>query len=79
MELLFEKSTPGHGCDIFPACDVPVTSLPEALALQERFAAAGTFRNGNQPPLYCACKPRARRKQRVLPAGQLYHEIQPAH
>ena len=32
MELLFEKSTPGHGCDIFPACDVPVTSLPEALA-----------------------------------------------
>ena len=32
MELLFEKSTPGHGCDIFPACDVPVTALPEALA-----------------------------------------------
>lgn len=32
MELLFEKNTPGHGCDIFPACDVPVTSLPEALA-----------------------------------------------
>ena len=29
MELLFEKSTPGHGCDIFPVCDVPVTSLPE--------------------------------------------------
>ncbi len=32
MELLFEKSTPGHGCDIFPACDVPVTELPEKLA-----------------------------------------------
>lgn len=31
MELLFETSTPGHGCDIFPACDVPVASLPEAL------------------------------------------------
>ena len=32
MELLFEKSMPGHGCDIFPACDVPVTELPEALS-----------------------------------------------
>ena len=32
MELLFEKSTPGHGCDIFPECDVPVTTLPAELA-----------------------------------------------
>ena len=31
MELLFEKSTPGHGCDIFPECDVPVTTLPAEL------------------------------------------------
>lgn len=32
MELLFEKSVPGHGCDIFPECDVPVTTLSEKLA-----------------------------------------------
>lgn len=32
MELLFEKSVPGHGCDIFPECDVPVTTLSENLA-----------------------------------------------
>lgn len=32
MELLFEKSIPGHGCDIFPECDVPVTTLSEKLA-----------------------------------------------
>lgn len=31
MELLFEKSMPGHGCDIFPECDVPVTGLSENL------------------------------------------------
>lgn len=32
MELLFEKSTPGHSCDIFPSCDVPQAALPENLA-----------------------------------------------
>lgn len=32
MELLFEKSTPGHGCDIFPACDVPEVTVGEGLA-----------------------------------------------
>ena len=29
MELLFEKSVPGRGCCVLPACDVPVVSLPE--------------------------------------------------
>ena len=84
MELLFEKSTPGHGCDIFPACDVPVTSLPEALArksalplpelseteISRHYTALANRAHGVN---------RARRKQRILPAGQLHHEIQPAH
>ncbi len=34
MELLFEKSMPGHGCDIFPECDVPVTELSANLCRQ---------------------------------------------
>ena len=28
MKLIFERSIPGRGQDLFPACDVPVT-LPE--------------------------------------------------
>ena len=28
MKLIFERSVPGRGQDLFPACDVPVT-LPE--------------------------------------------------
>ncbi len=35
MKLLFEKSTPGHACAIFPACDVPAMQLPEELARQQ--------------------------------------------
>lgn len=31
MKLIFERSTPGHGCDVIPACDVPIAPLPEDL------------------------------------------------
>lgn len=78
MELLFEKALPGMAA-IFSGLRCACNFTAGGFGAQERFAAAGTFGNGNQPPLYCACKPRARRKQRVLPAGQLHHEIQPAH
>ena len=30
MKLLFEKSTPGHGCDLFPACRTPEVKLSAA-------------------------------------------------
>ena len=32
MKLIFEKSVPGRGCSILPACDVEEVSLPEGLA-----------------------------------------------
>ena len=32
MQLIFEKSREGRGCDLMPACDVPVKEIPEALA-----------------------------------------------
>ena len=32
MKLIFEKSRPGRGCSILPACDVPETALPERFA-----------------------------------------------
>ncbi|MDY4953599.1 MAG: aminomethyl-transferring glycine dehydrogenase subunit GcvPB [Candidatus Onthomonas sp.] len=31
MKLIFEKSVPGRGCSMLPACDVPEVSLPESL------------------------------------------------
>ena len=31
MKLIFEKSVPGHGCSILPACDVEEVSLPAGL------------------------------------------------
>jgi glycine dehydrogenase subunit 2 len=31
MKVIFEKSKTGRGCSILPACDVPVSSLPDAL------------------------------------------------
>lgn len=35
MELIFERSRPGHGCTLLPACDVPVCTLPENQARAE--------------------------------------------
>ena len=35
MELIFERSRPGHGCTLLPACDVPVCTLPEGQARAE--------------------------------------------
>ena len=32
MKLIFEKSVPGHGCSILPACDVASVALPAGLA-----------------------------------------------
>ena len=32
MKLIFEKSRPGRGCSILPACDVPEAALPERFA-----------------------------------------------
>ena len=32
MELLFERSVPGHKCYILPACDVPAREIPEKFA-----------------------------------------------
>jgi len=31
MKLIFEKSVPGHGCSILPACDVETVALPAGL------------------------------------------------
>ncbi|MBR5536594.1 MAG: aminomethyl-transferring glycine dehydrogenase subunit GcvPB [Clostridia bacterium] len=31
MKLIFEKSVPGHGCSILPACDVDSVALPAGL------------------------------------------------
>lgn len=31
MKLIFEKSVPGRGCSLLPACDVPEVSLPQGL------------------------------------------------
>ena len=31
MKLIFEKSVPGRGCSLLPACDVAEVSLPESL------------------------------------------------
>ena len=35
MKLIFERSIQGRGCAILPPCDVPVTSLPEAMVRKE--------------------------------------------
>ena len=35
MELIFERSRPGHGCTLLTACDVPVCTLPEDQARTE--------------------------------------------
>ncbi len=34
MKLIFEKSVPGRGCSILPACDVPETVLPAGMERQ---------------------------------------------
>ena len=31
MKLIFEKSVPGRGCSLLPACDVEAVSLPAGL------------------------------------------------
>ena len=31
MKLIFEKSVPGHGCSILPACDVETVAMPAGL------------------------------------------------
>lgn len=35
MKLIFEKSTPGRGCDLLPECDVPVTGVAEGFRRQK--------------------------------------------
>lgn len=35
MQLIFEKSHAGRGCDLLPACDVPEVQLPEELKREQ--------------------------------------------
>ena len=35
MQLIFEKSKTGRGCDILPACDVPEVQLPETFQREQ--------------------------------------------
>ena len=70
MELLFEKSMPGHGCDIFPTCDVPVTELPEALSRK----AALPYPLGSCTMKY---NPRINDEMAALPGFAAIHPLQP--
>ncbi len=36
MKLIFEKSVPGRGIDLFPPCDVPVYEVSESIARKEQ-------------------------------------------
>ena len=42
MKLIFEKSIPGRGQDIFPACDVPV-KMPAAPLREKAFVFSATL------------------------------------